>query len=212
MSAGEPRRGGCLTAFLILMMVGNGLTALVYLFAAAALRRSWVHFPTWASWALVLSSVVNCLIAVALWNWKTWAMYVYCGSVLLTFLVNWRSLGILPALLGLAGGLIGIAIVGVLVVAALSYPREWHLADGTAHTVRVEHEAVLTGKVVLSVDGQEVFRRPRKIWDNGLAHRFEVAGKECQLRIVLKVWYYDYELWVDGQRLRAVPAVSGTRP
>jgi hypothetical protein len=75
--------------------------------------------------------------------------------------------------------------------------REWTVKFDTTHSVRVEHHSALSGRVVILVDGREVFRRPRKFWDFGLEHRFQLDGRPCLLRIQVRTYNFDYELWAD---------------
>lgn len=76
--------------------------------------------------------------------------------------------------------------------------REWEIGVASPHTVRVAHN-LLIGKVVLSLDGREIFRREHRFWDTGCEHRFAVDGTRCLLRILYRTWHYEYELWVDGR-------------
>ena len=195
-----PRRGGCLTAYLILMLVANCGTASIYVLGSSWLRENLPTFPVWGPVALALVGLANFGLAWALWQWRLWAMWGVVGTTLLAAGINWLALGWVSALVGLVGGLVNIAILGMLLVAALSYPREWQVEGTVTHTVRVEHEALFSGRVYLLVDDRVVFRRWSKLWDNGLRHFFEVDGRKCELRITLRVWYYDYQLWVDGVR------------
>ena len=75
--------------------------------------------------------------------------------------------------------------------------KEWNVKLNTPHTVRVEHSSAITGKVVIVVDGKEIYRRSGKIWDTGMEHRFQLDGKPCILRILHRTWHYEYELWAD---------------
>ncbi len=77
--------------------------------------------------------------------------------------------------------------------------RTWSIETPQPHEVAVRHAAYWTGKVILEVDGREVFRRERKLFDRGLEHRFEVDGRPCILRIRYLLWVYEYELFVDGR-------------
>ena len=195
-----PRRGGCLTAFLILMLVANCGIASAYALGGSWMRDNLPALPAWAPAVLALGGLVNLGLAWALWKWRLWAMWGLVGITLLSGGINWLSLGWVSALVGLVGGLINIAILTLLLTSALSYPREWRIEGTVTHTVRVEHEAVFSGRVYLFLDDRVIFRRWSKFWDSGLRHLFEVEGTRCELRIVYRLWYYDYRLWVDGVR------------
>ena len=106
----ERRRGGCLTAFLILMLIANTLTGLYYLLAGSTVRQSLPTVPAWAIPVLGLFALANFVFAIATWKWKRWGMYGFVGSAVVIFLVNMISVGILAALLGL----VGVAILAFL--------------------------------------------------------------------------------------------------
>lgn len=76
--------------------------------------------------------------------------------------------------------------------------REWKLSILESHVVTVRH-GLVSGQVVVLVDGREVFRRESKLWDTGLEHRFELDGKPCMLRVLVRGTHAEYELWVDGR-------------
>ena len=78
--------------------------------------------------------------------------------------------------------------------------KEWHIELPAPHTVRVEHSWI-TGRVLLFLDDQEVFRRPRKFWDVGCKHPFACDGARGLLRVFCGYWLgmFEYQLWVDGK-------------
>ncbi len=110
MTTMERKRGGCLTAFLILMMIANPLTALSYLFAGSTISESLPDLPAWVIPVLGLLALANFVFAIAIWNWKKWGVYGFAGSTAVALLVNLISIGILGSLFGL----IGIAILTFL--------------------------------------------------------------------------------------------------
>jgi hypothetical protein len=75
--------------------------------------------------------------------------------------------------------------------------REWNVKLDTPHTVRVEHSSAISGKVVVILDGKEIYRRGGKLWDAGMEHRFSIDGKPCILRILDRTWRWEYKLWAD---------------
>ncbi len=88
------QRGGCLSAWLVLVMGANGLGALLVLGQAAQSASA-------ADTCLVLAlSIGNVVFAAALWNWKKWGAYGLAASFALVFLLGLalNDLGvILPA-------------------------------------------------------------------------------------------------------------------
>lgn len=99
-------RGGCLTAFLVAMLVLNPLTSLYYIFAGEALRRAVPAFPSWAVPLFAVGSILNVVFALAVWRWQRWGVYGFLVTALLTFAINAIYVGILPGLLGVLGPVI----------------------------------------------------------------------------------------------------------
>jgi hypothetical protein len=182
------------------MLITNCALTPVYLLAGSRIQQQLPSYPAWGSPTLALIGFVNFLLALALWSGRLWALWGIVVTTLLTTIVNWTAMGFVPALVGLVSGLFNLAILSLLFTIALAYPRSWQVDGETSHVVRVEHEAILTGRVYLFLDDRVIFRRWNKFWDTGLEHEFDVAGKHCRLRIAYKLWYYDYGLWVDGVR------------
>ena len=106
------KRHGCLTAWLILMLVVNSLTALIYLFGRDAIQKQLPNMPTWVFPVLIVMTLFNIVCAIALFRWKKWGFWGFCVSSVVALTVNLSAgLGIGQSL----GGLIGVAIFfGVL--------------------------------------------------------------------------------------------------
>jgi len=62
----EKERHGCLTAYLVLAIIANSATALIYLFGAAAIKRSVPNMPDWAFPVLIVLVLFNLACAIAL--------------------------------------------------------------------------------------------------------------------------------------------------
>ena len=99
----ERKRGGCLTAWLILMLIANPLVALQYLAAGGAIRQNLPNLPAWALPVLALFAFANFAFAFAIWKWRRWGMYGFVGSSAIVFMINLAILGAGMALLGLLG-------------------------------------------------------------------------------------------------------------
>ena len=80
-------RGGCLTAFLIVMMIVNPLVAIMYLATGSAIQRS-LDAPSWAIPVLGIFCIVNFVAAIALWRWKKWGFYAFVVSSLVALVIN----------------------------------------------------------------------------------------------------------------------------
>ncbi len=101
----EPKkRHGCLTAWLILMLVVNSITALVYLFMGGSIRESYPHASSWTIPTLIVLGLFNLSCAVALFQWKKWGFWGICASSVIAFIVNLSAgVGIGSSLLGFVG-------------------------------------------------------------------------------------------------------------
>jgi hypothetical protein len=103
METTKPERGGCLTAFLIFMLILNPLTALYYLFSGSTLRQALPTLPAWAIPTLAILAIANFVFALAIWKWKKWGLYGFAATSLIVFVINLISIGFFPALSGLIG-------------------------------------------------------------------------------------------------------------
>ncbi|RPI94448.1 MAG: hypothetical protein EHM40_06515 [Chloroflexi bacterium] len=108
----ERKRGGCLTAFLIAMLIINPLVGLYYLFAGSTLRETLPSLPEWRISVLTILALANFAFAIGIWNWKRWGVFGFAGSALVAFLINAIQFGFVGAL----SGLIGVVLLAVLVV------------------------------------------------------------------------------------------------
>lgn len=75
---------------------------------------------------------------------------------------------------------------------------EWRFSCPEKHVVCLSF-GYWSGKATIELDGKEIFCRPRKRFDSGLEHRFEVDGVPCIIRIILRGLVFTYELWADGK-------------
>lgn len=106
------QRHGCLTAYLLFILVANVAAVLIYLFRPEDVRQNVPNMPDWAVPVLILVSIVNLICAIALFRWKRWGFWGFLGSAVVVFFLNLAmGLGFGTALSGLLG--IGI-LFGVL--------------------------------------------------------------------------------------------------
>lgn len=105
-------RHGCLTAFLVFMIVANSATVIFYLFGSDAISRALPNAPGWVFIVLAVFSAFNLVCAIALFRWKKWGFWGFCLSGVVALVINVSiGLGVGRSL----SGLIGIAILyGVL--------------------------------------------------------------------------------------------------
>lgn len=97
------QRHGCLTAWLVLIIVANALVGVVYI-ATAGTMTSTGAVPGWAIPILILLSLVNVGLAISLFMWKRWGFYGFIVTSLIALVVNLAiGLSIAQALFGLVG-------------------------------------------------------------------------------------------------------------
>lgn len=102
--ATEKKRGGLLTFWLILMLIGNIITILVYL-----LGRNILTFliPSWAIYIMPILALLNIVFVIFLFMWKKWAFFGFCGTTGVALVINIiLGAGIFSIILGLAGPVI----------------------------------------------------------------------------------------------------------
>jgi len=107
------KRHGCVTAWLVLMIVANSAVALLYLFAGNFITKySPNSMSTGILILLALFGIANVIFAVLLLQWKKWGFFGFVISAIGSLIIN-LSIGLSPgqSLLGLVG--IGV-LYGVL--------------------------------------------------------------------------------------------------
>ncbi|MCL0039229.1 hypothetical protein M1N46_03235 [Dehalococcoidia bacterium] len=114
----EKQRHGCLTAWLVLLIIGGALsllgTALGYLVDPQLMREAFPDAPGWAFPAMAVLSLLGLVFAIALFTWKKWAFWGYVLSSIAGAIVSvlmgapvWQSL------LGLAGVVVLYAVLQI---------------------------------------------------------------------------------------------------
>jgi len=98
------QRHGCLTAWLILMMAANGLTAIATPLMITQIKQATPGFPTWVAFVIPILALLNVVFAVAIFKWKKWGFYGFAAMAIIAFCLNvYAGIGIGQALLGLVG-------------------------------------------------------------------------------------------------------------
>jgi hypothetical protein len=99
-------RHGCLTAWLILMLVGSFASIILYLVG------NYSMYPSWTVPAMIVFSVINIAIVILLLKWLKIGFWLLCANAILIFIAN-IIIGV-PIYTAL-GGLVGVAVLyGVL--------------------------------------------------------------------------------------------------
>jgi hypothetical protein len=100
----QKQRHGCLTAWLVLVIVINTLVALVYLFGSSAVASALPSSRSWVIPVLAVLAVANVAFAVALFLWKRWGFYGFVATSIVAFALNIAlGVNVAQALFGLAG-------------------------------------------------------------------------------------------------------------
>jgi len=82
------QRHGCLSAWLVLMIFLNSLTALIYLFGSAFFNKALPSAPAWAFPVMALGAIVNVVCAVSLFRWKKWGFHGFVATSIVAFAMN----------------------------------------------------------------------------------------------------------------------------
>jgi hypothetical protein len=106
------KRGGCLTAFLIVMMILNPVSGLVYFFSGSMISQAFPNMPVYIIPLLGVLGLANLGFGIGVWKWKKWGVYGFLASALVTFVINALYVDITSAL----SGLVGIALLMALVI------------------------------------------------------------------------------------------------
>jgi len=99
------KRHGCVTAWLILMIIANSFTAITYLFMGDTVLE---NLPSTVSKSmlvvLAILGIANLSFAILLFKWKKWAFWGFMGSALVTLSINLSiGLSLGQSLIGLLG-------------------------------------------------------------------------------------------------------------
>ena len=102
--AEQKKRHGCLTAVLVLTIVANSATALMYLFGGSAIKQNLPGMPSWALVVMGIFAIFNLVCSIALFKWKKWGFWGWIVSSVVALFVNLSvGLGIGQSLFGLGG-------------------------------------------------------------------------------------------------------------
>lgn len=99
------QRHGCVTAWLILMIIANSFTAITYLFASDMITRA---LPGDASQGLIILlgivGVANVMFSILLFQWNKWGFWGFCITSVIALFINLSmGLGIGQSVMGLIG-------------------------------------------------------------------------------------------------------------
>ena len=105
----KKKRGGCLTAWLILILIANLWIANNHFISLRP--DSLLPIPQWVIFILMVGSILNIVFAVAILRWKRWGVYGFGVIAIVLFIIDLttgRPLYIAPL------GLVGIIVLLIL--------------------------------------------------------------------------------------------------
>jgi hypothetical protein len=111
------QRLGCLTAWLVLMILGNAVALVRVLLTLGSIQQSIPNFPAWVVWPTFVLAVLNIVFAIALLNWKKWGFFGVLGTGLGALALNLYLLSQLDLESGIpqaAAGVVAVYAVGPL--------------------------------------------------------------------------------------------------
>ena len=99
------KRHGCVTAWLVLMIIANSITAILYLFASDMITK---NFPGNVSTPMIILlgviGIGNVIFSVLLFQWKKIGFWGFTITSICTLIINVSiGLGIGQSLIGLVG-------------------------------------------------------------------------------------------------------------
>ena len=99
------QRHGCITAWLILMIIANSVTALMYLFAGDMVAQNLPgEIPQHMMILLAIMGIINVICSVLLFKWMKLGFWGFIASSLIAVAINLSiGLGIGQSLFGLIG-------------------------------------------------------------------------------------------------------------
>lgn len=103
----EKKRGGCLTAFIVVMLVANIGMSLYYVVTTSGFSETSLIVPAWTIPTLVFIGLLNIGFAIAIWNWNKIGVYGFWVNAVAAAAIN-ISLGltIFQAVFGFLGPII----------------------------------------------------------------------------------------------------------
>jgi hypothetical protein len=116
----EKKRGWLLTAWLVLMLVANFLSAASYLFFNSSFTVLLPAVPIWTFYIYGVLALANFVFTIFLFKWKKWAFYAFLSVAVVAFIMN--------IAIGLGVGTAIFGAVGVLILYLILRPK-WALLE-----------------------------------------------------------------------------------
>src|SRR5438270_11725385 len=80
----EPQRHGCLTAWLVLMLIANAATVFMTPLSVPSMRQAGLDPSPIGIGVIVACAIANIIFALALFRWKRWAVMASIARGMLT--------------------------------------------------------------------------------------------------------------------------------
>jgi len=104
---GPKQRHGCVTAWLIFIIIASSIAALAYVAIIVngdLMEAQGVSFPNELLLPLILIALLNVIFAIMLMRWKKWAFWGFAVTALITLVINIAiGISISNSVLGLLG-------------------------------------------------------------------------------------------------------------
>jgi hypothetical protein len=108
------QRNGLVTAVLVLMIIANSVTALIYLLGSHTVKRGLPTPPEWIFTVLGVLCIINLVCVIALFKWKKWGFWGFLLISIVTIIINLSiGLGLGQSLLGLVGVILLYAVLQI---------------------------------------------------------------------------------------------------
>ena len=87
------KKGGLLTAWLIILLIGLIIGLIVYLFAGLSIQQAAPGVSVWIFWVLTAITVLNIVSVGAIFKWKRWGFYGFGVLSIATFVISLSMFG-----------------------------------------------------------------------------------------------------------------------
>jgi uncharacterized membrane protein len=105
-------RGGCLTAWLVLMIIVGLGVSLVYFLRPDSMMTRYPRLSRGGVVLLGVATFANVVLAILIWNWRRVGVWGFIALAVLVFPFNlYIGVSLLPSLIGLVGPAILVALV-----------------------------------------------------------------------------------------------------
>ena len=103
----KKKRHGCLTVYLVLILIVNSLLTYTYLVTPPPDTGPPFHMPLFSTWVYGVMSLVgllNVISAVAILRWKKWGFWLFANTSFITVWLNYTmGMSFATSIVGLVG-------------------------------------------------------------------------------------------------------------